>query len=799
MSISLLARCFAVLAVAAAMGLGLAALWLSWSLPPRKEHVAAAVDAPVAVYRDAYAVPHIFAETPTDASFALGYVHAQDRLWQMESMRRLGAGRLSEVLGPVTLGIDRFMRTLGFARLADTQYEASSAAVRAMLDAYARGVNRWREAHIGALPPEFLAIGLTPEPWRPADSLLWLRTMALRLAQNRNEELLREGLSRVLPPDLLADLWPPAPPGDPLTVPGAPTPDGAAERDRDRGGGGAELGGASNIWVVGGTWTKSGKPLLANDPHLRLGAPGPWYLARIATPAGTLAGATAPGFPFFIFGHNDRIAWGLTSTGSDVEDLFVERPDPEDPGRYLTPAGSEPFAVRSETIGVRGEPDVIVQIRSTRHGPVISDMPPEATSGFGPGTAPRDDPEILALAATYLADDDATPETALGVNTAGSWPEFVAALSQQKIVQQNFGYADVEGNIGFIVPGRVPIREPGQGLTPTPGWSGEADWRGFVPFDALPRVLNSPVDLIINANNRIVGDGYPWYLGAGWDAGFRAQRIAELLNARSDHTVATMAGIQNDVASLMAKTLLPLMLAAVHDDAGHAAVLAQLREWSADPEMAADRPEPLIFAAWLRAFTRDIGEDRLDGLFTAYWGYRPLFVERVLRDRPVWCDRPLTPEVEDCGARLGQSLRSAMAELETGYGGDWRTWRWAAAHEARFDNLLLGRIPLVRALADVRTPIGGGNDTVMRAASDIADPEQPFAAVHGAGYRAVYDLADLARSRFIVAPGQSGNPLSVHYRDLVQLWRAGQGITLGQSRETLEAEAAVRLTLVPEK
>ncbi len=803
MSSSLLARGFAVLALAAAIGIGLAALWLSWSLPPRKEHVTAAVGAPVAVYRDEYAVPHIFAETPTDAAFALGYVHAQDRLWQMESMRRLGAGRLSEVLGPVTVGIDRFMRTLGFARLAEAQYEASSASVRGMLDAYARGVNRWRDTHAGALPPEFLATGLSPEPWRPADSLLWLRTMALRLAQNRNEELLREGLSRILPPDLLADLWPPAPPGDPLTVPGAATADHTSKPDQNPGGGGAELGGASNIWVVGGTWTKSGKPLLANDPHLRLGAPGPWYLARVETPAGTLAGATAPGFPFFIFGRNDRIAWGLTSTGSDVEDLFVERPDPEDPGRYLTPSGSEPFAVRSEAIRVKGEADVIVAIRSTRHGPVISDMPPEATpnvrSAAEPGGNPGGDQDILALAATYLANDDATPETALGVNTAGSWPEFVAALSQQKIVQQNFAYADVDGNIGFIVPGRVPIREPGQGLVPAPGQSGEADWRGFVPFDALPRVFNPPVDLIINANNRVVGDSYPWYLGAGWDPGFRAQRIADLLIARPDHTVATMAAIQNDVASLMAKALLPLMLAAAHDVAGHGAVLARLRAWSEDPEMAADRPEPLIFAAWLRAFTRDIGEDRLGGLFTAYWGYRPLFVERVLRDRPVWCDRPLTPEVEDCGARLSQSLKSAMAELEAGYGGDWREWRWAAAHEARFDNLLLGRIPLVGGLADVRTPTGGGNDTVMRAASDIANPEQPFAAVHGAGYRAVYDLADLAQSRFIVAPGQSGNPLSAHYRDLVQLWRAGDGITLGQTRETLEASATGRLTLVPEK
>ncbi|MBL8659915.1 MAG: penicillin acylase family protein [Rhodospirillales bacterium] len=806
MSRSLFARGSAALAVAAAIGIGLGALWFSASLPPRNDRVAAAIGAPVAVYRDPHGVPHIFADTAADAAFALGYVHAQDRLWQMEGTRRLGAGRLSELFGPATIETDRFMRTLGFARLAEAQYETSSAEVRAMLDAYARGVNRWRESHQGALPPEFAATGLAPEPWRPADSLLWFRTMSLRLAGNRNEELLREGLGRLLPPDMLADLWPPAPPGDPLTIPGASSAAGAAGSSHgpghDPGGGRAELGGASNFWVVGGSRTKSGKPLLANDPHLRLGAPGPWYLARVVTPAGSLAGATAPGVPFFIFGHNDRIAWGLTNTGSDVEDLFLERPDPEDPGRYLTPSGSEPFALRSETIKVKGGGDVTVAIRSTRHGPVVSDIRPEARPVVGSGGDASPEPgggqEILALAATYLADDDATPETALGVNAAGSWPAFVAALSRQKIVQQNFAYADVDGNIGFIVPGRVPIREPGQGLTPAPGWSGEADWRGFVPFSALPRVFNPPVDLIINANNRVVDDSYPWYLGADWDPGFRAQRIAELLIARSHHTVASMAAIQNDIASPMAKTLLPLMLAAMPAGSGHADVVARLRDWSADAEMAADRPEPLIFAAWLRALTRALGEDRLGGLFAAYWGYRPLFVERVLRDRPVWCDRPLTPEVEDCGARLDQSLSAAMAELAAAYGDDWRSWRWAAAHEARFDNLLLGRIPLIRSLVNVRAPVGGGNDTIMRAASDIADLDGPFAAIHGAGYRAVYDLADPARSRFIVVPGQSGNPLSLHYRDLVGPWLDGRSITLGQSRAELEAEATSRLTLVPE-
>ncbi len=550
-----LARTLAATAIAAAVAAGLGTLWLRSSLPPRLAEVAADVTAPVTVYRDSHWIAHIFATTQADAAFALGYLHAQDRLWQMESMRRLGAGRLSETFGPATLETDRFMRALGFATLARAQYDASPPAVREILDAYAGGVNRWLLG-LRALPPEFLVLGVTPEPWRPADSLIWLRTMALRLATNRNEELLRERLSRVLPPDLIADLWPPVPPDSPVTI---PDPD-QSPAPREQTQAPSELGGASNIWVVGGTRTRSGKPLLANDPHLALSAPIQWYLARTETPAGTLAGATAPGFPFLLFGHNDRIAWGLTSTNSDVEDLFSEQVDPADPERYLTPEGSEPFARRTETIKVKGGDDVVVEIRSTRHGPVVYDSR-EETAGKDDVAKTGDETEILALAAVYLAADDETPQAALGVNIARSWTEFTAALAHQKIIQQNFGYADVDGNIGFIAPGRVPVREPGYGLTPSPGWTGDADWRGFIPFDDLPRVYNPASDIIINANNRIVGARYPWYLGNGWDAGFRARRIAELLASGGPWTLASMETIQADTVSLMARTLLPMMLA----------------------------------------------------------------------------------------------------------------------------------------------------------------------------------------------------------------------------------------------
>jgi len=781
-----LARALALLAVLAAVGLGIGALWVASSLPPRQAKVTAPVAAPVSVYRDGHGIPHIFAGSREDAALALGFVHAQDRLWQMEGMRRIGAGRLSEVLGARTVEFDRTMRTLGFARLAEAQYAASSAEVRRVLDAYAAGVNLWLTEHRGALPPEFLAVAHAPEAWRPADSLLWLRSMSLRLAGNRTEELLRERLSRILSPEMLADLWPPAPFGSPLAIPGGSAP---AEGEGGPADGGRWDGGASNMWVVGGARTQSGKPLLANDPHLGFAAPISWYLARVETPDGALAGATAPGFPFFVFGHNDRIAWALTSTSSDVEDLVLERVDPADPGRYLTEGGSEAFAVRTETIGVRGGEDVGVEIRSTRHGPIIGELEPPSPEG---------ETRLLALQASYLAEDDRTPEAAYGVNAAGSWNDFVAALSGQKVIQQNFGYADVDGNIGFIVPGRVPIRGAHGGRVPVAGWTGEAEALGEIPFEALPRVYNPDADVIINANNRVVDDTYPFYLGDGWDAGFRAERIVELIEARDDHTVETMAAMQVDMVSLMAKRLLPPMLEPLESDDGREAVRSALKAWAVEPLMAPDRPEPLIFAAWLRAFVDEVGRDKLGPLFELWWGYRPLFAERVLRQRPVWCDRLSTPEVEVCRQRLRDALARAMGELTATFGDDWRSWRWDAAHEARFAHQFLGRVPVLGGLVDVTTPIGGGNDTVMRAASDVTDPEAPFAAIHGAGFRGIYDLADLARSRFVIAPGQSGNPLSIHYRDLVGLWRDGGSVTLSQPREALEPAAASGLVLVPD-
>ncbi len=517
-------------------------LWLRTSLPQSGEvaHLDG-LSAPVEVLRDGHGVPHIFAQSTDDALFAVGYVHAEDRLWQMESMRRLGAGRLAEVVGSAALKSDRFMRTLGVYRRAEEQYASLPDDVRQALEAYAAGVNAWLSHREGALPPEFVLLGIDPEPWRPANSLMWIKIMALRLATNHRKELLRARLATVLTPEQVDDLWPPYPATDPMTI-GDP-PNALRGMDID-----PVLAqqpawqrlprSASNVWVVGGALTTTGKPLLANDPHLGFAAPILWYLLRIDAPDLAFSGASIPGFPFPVLGHNDRIAWGISATSSDIEDLFVERVDPENPDRYLAPDGPRLFEIRTETIKVKDAEDVEFSVRETRHGPVISD-----------GLEPiADDPgdRVLALAATYLQDDDRTPEAAFRLLTSENWRRFVGALKGFHAPQLNFVYADVEGNIGFLAPGRVPVRRSGRGGVPNPGWNGRFDWTGFIAFDDLPRARNPRSGRLINANNRIGPKDYPWYLGDSWDAGYRARRIAERLAGGDPRSPDTMGAIQMD-------------------------------------------------------------------------------------------------------------------------------------------------------------------------------------------------------------------------------------------------------------
>jgi len=763
-------------------------LWLRSSLPRTGGTMMLhSPEKTVEVIRDANAVPHIFAESLHDAYFALGYVHAQDRLWQMEMMRRFGAGRLSEIFGKATVRADRYARILGLYRLAEKQAEAADDATRGALEAYADGVNAYIEhREHKALPPEFVAMRLRPELWRPADSLVWSRIMAMRLSKNWYDELERLRLSQILPKERIDELWPDDPPGSPLTLP-PPEQNAALQAERllaaipepfrpvD----------ASNAWVLDGTRTATGKPILANDPHLGFAAPNLWYLVRIVTPEGSLVGATVPGVPLLILGHNGKIAWGITSTGADTQDLFLERTDPADPARYFTPDGVALFSNRTEVIEVRGADPIAQIVRTSRHGPVITDLLDNRYAALQGG------PQIT-LSTPALREDDRTPWGLFRINRATRWEDFIAAAEDFHAPYQNLFFADTSGDIGFIAAGRLPERKIGDGRMPVDGSKAEFDWEGYVPFDELPKGFNPLSGLFANANNRLVGPSYRYLITRDWDPSYRAERIADVLANRSGLTMIDSQRLQMDTVSPAARQLLPLLLTLSPNTPLEERTLNALKTW--DLRMDRNRPEPAIYARWIYHLHCELIRDKSLPKGQACGAARPRFVANVLTRATHWCDNLSTTPVENCSVPLRSALRRTLYELNEAFGHDMNDWRWGGLHHAVFEHRLFGTVPGLAAVGNRRIETGGGDNTLNRGQSRPgASRDMPH--VHGSGYRAVYDLSNLDNSRFIIAMGQSGNPLSPHYDDMLTRWRDGIYILIAGDRETLRRQAKDSLLL----
>jgi len=756
-------------------------VWLRQSLPVLDGAVrVAGMAQEVEILRDRWGVPHIYAQSHAEAAFGLGYAHAQDRLWQMETQRRIAGGRLSQALGAATLGTDRFLAALDFYGLAERTLAQLAPDARAVFEAYSAGVNAYLETRSGPLPPEFLILGVTPEPWRPVDSLVIVKLLALDLAGGWSSDLMRFRLADRLSARQIDELYPPY---------RAEAPRGVALADAWRPAG---EGAGSNNWAVAGARSATGRPLLANDPHLGLQAPSLWYFAHLSWPGRELIGGTVAGLPSVVLGRNDRIAWGFTNTGPDVQDLYLEKLDPADPERYLTPEGSRPFERRRVTIAVKDGESVALELRTTRHGPVISDVHRGAARATPAGHA-------MALRWTALDGDDMTAQAGLRMSVAQDWKGFVAALREFHGPQQNVVYADVEGNIGFIAPARVPIRKAEnriQGYMPQPGWDAAYDWAGYVPFDALPRAFNPPSGALATANHKIVADDYPHSLTLEWTEAYRAQRIFELLRARPAHSAAGFRAMQQDVLSPMAVELLPLLLAVEPRSEQARAARGLLQAW--DGAFEPGRPEPLIFAAWRRELGRLIYADELGDLFEEAWSQRPTFMLNVLSGRtPQWCDDVTTAPNESCEELVARALELALAWGAERYGADWRRWRWGDAHVAQFRHRPFGQVAALRWLFDLEEPTGGSVYTVNAGAYRLADAENPFANVHGASMRAIYDLDDPDRSLFIHGTGQSGNPLSPLYRNFLPLWARGDYIPMTTKRSEIEAGALGRLVLTP--
>ena len=770
----------------------------------------AGLSAPVEVVRDGEGVAHIFAHELEDLLCGLGFVHAQDRLWQMELQRRAGQGRLSEIFGEDTFGTDVFLRTLdlyGYAQRSEARLEAP---VVRLLAAYAKGVNAFIERPTGLLqarlPPEFLLLGHTPEPWRVADTLVTLKLMALELSANLNHEFLRLALAaQGLTAREIEDLMPPEPGEAPLPelselYPlGRPHAGGPPQRRAAASEVMAPIGGAaSNTWVVAGEKTVSGRPLLANDPHLRLSAPGIWYLAHLALlrPRAGMAnavGATLPGTPLIILGRGDHIAWGFTNTGADVEDVFIEKLNPLNAEEYLTPEGWRPFMVEPIEIKVRGHGVRTLKRRRTRHGPVLPGSFRNLEAMLGPG-------HVAALAWVALSDDDTTIASGLFDPAVASVTAFIERMRSYVVPMQSMVVADAAGNIGFIAPGRVPVRDRKNrvmGRAPVPGWDSTYDWRGYLPFEALPKLINPPSGAIGTANSRLLAPSDQPFITLDWDPPLRQRRITELVLERGGHDLASMRAAQGDVLSLGAAELKPLLIAAARRArTTNAAVLEQLDAW--DANMRSEAVEPLIFMAWMRATMRAVYEKHLGPAFELVFDWRVPALMRLLEGRALgrdWCDDPSTAMRETCDDVVGGALDSALIELEARYGADRTRWTWGRAHVALSRHRPLGLLPRFGALFNIEVESAGGNDTLNRGQMDFREA-RPFVNRHAASYRAIYDLADLDRSLFMQATGQSGNPFSATYRSFARRWARGEYIEIPTDPRRIAREAAGTWRLV---
>jgi penicillin amidase len=780
----------------ALVGVILGYVWLTRSVTPATgEIVLTGLSAPVTVTRDKNAVPHISGASIEDVLTALGFVHAQERLWQMEVNRMAGQGRLSELFGDKTIFTDRFIRSIGLYESAQSSASALDEADRKKVDAYVRGVNAFIDSPgpvFGAkYSPEFVILGHAPEHWTSADVIVTLKLMSVTLAANIDDEVLRLKFSRLGMSDPeITDLLPPVsgdtPPPLPdlrqvLGLPSGTLKTGAAAADSQF----AALNeimasGASNNWVVGGTRTETGKPILANDPHLGLTAPALWYLAHLQVKNGegsfkNLVGVTLPGAPLVLLGRNDRVAWGFTNTGSDVQDIFVERINPANPDEYETPEGFSPFEKNAVAIKVKGGDTVTFERRTTRHGPVL----PADYRGLDHYLP---DGTIASLSWTALAGDDKTISAGLKLWDFANVTDFQDGMRDFVTPMQSIVIADTNGNIGMIAPGRVPVRDPANqimGRAPSPGWDATYDWKSFIPYEELPRVYNPADNVLATANTKIVDANYPHFLTFDWDEPWRFDRIKTLIYNANQQTLETNSKVQGDAYTSAYAALATVMLKLIdgREDVD-LDVIKRLQAWDFTEDRT--KAEPLLFNAWLRLAMKRMLEDDLGDAFPSYWQARADAMMRWLGPNGArdWCDDGRTPVKESCRDILALSLGDAIKDLDARLGSDRSKWNWGLLHYAYGAHRPFAQVSPLDRLFNVTVPASGGAYTLDRGKSAFADDVNPYRVTHGSSYRGLFDLADLNRSTYIQTTGQSGNVFSSNYRDFAERWADLRGITI---------------------
>ncbi|GER82160.1 peptidase S45 [Thermogemmatispora aurantia] len=768
----------------------------------------------VEVITDRYGVPHIYARNEDDLFFAQGYVHAQQRLWQMDFNRRLGSGRLSEVVGEVTLELDRFCRRLGLHRAAASDVARLSAHHRRILETYAAGVNAFIENH--TLPVEFTLLRYRPDPWQPADSLLWAKMMGWNLSGNWESELIRARIVARAGAERAAKLEAGYDPSHPLIIPpgaeyGGANPGLLEPYEQVKLLSGFGPLGASNNWVVDGSKTVTGAPILCNDPHLAQGAPSIWFECHLAAGDIDVIGASFPGTPGIVIGHNRHIAWGLTNAISDVQDLYIEKFDPQHPYRYEFRGQWEEAQVIREEIHVKGRKEPVVEeVVVTRHGPILTTLPTsKERASEGDGATPSELPLALRWTGFESCRIIAAVEK---LNRATCWEEFLEAMSDWDVPPQNVVYADREGNIGYIMAGLIPVRSHRQTLLPSPGWTGEYEWTGFIPFEELPRLFNPPEHLIVTANNRVVKDDYPYYITHEWLNGYRAQRIRDLLQSKERLSLADMARIQSDQYALPAREIVPQVLETVSPaNALEETALQTLRDW--DYVLSPDSAGAAIYETFLQKLERIvfgavIGDDEQllyqylgvgSTLLAILNGYasrsKPLLI-RLLKERDdTWFAESAIPNgPRSWHAAISAAWSAAIAELLEKLGPDVTRWQYGAIHRLTYQHPLGNVKPLDKLFNRGPYPAGGDIDTVFMGA---VVPNQPEQVVIVPSYRQIVNLADLNASLSGHAPGQSGHPGSRHYGDFVRPWLRTEHHPMLFERQAIEANMEGHLLLQP--
>ncbi len=772
------------------------------------------LSAPVEVVRDTADVPHIFGKTDHDVFYALGFAHAQDRLWQMMILRRTAQGRLSEVFGKRTLNTDDLMRRLDLYGLAEQSVAAQDDETRKALEAYSAGVNEWvriinQEAK-GRGAPEFFLFNNEIAYWQPADSIALMKLMAVQMSSQLEDEVLRARVS-MLSKTWADDLMPLVPgagvaalPPYGSFVPGIEASHSALRIQSDplspfpR----RAFAGASNAWAAAPSRSAAGGSLLANDPHLDFSAPAIWYLARLELQSGGVIGATIPGIPAILAGRNAGLGWGITSSYLDDQDAHIEELNPADTTRYRTATGWKQFETRKTIIQIKDEAPVTVTLRWTDNGPVLPGTHYDLAS-----VTPRGN--VTSLNWTVLDGADTTMTAAIRLMKAQSIREGLAAGELFVAPSQNVTMADKDG-VALATFGRMPKRDARhqtQGRMPSPGWMPENQWQGTLPYSDNPRFENPAGGIVGNTNNKIIDRPFPNHVSFDWGDSQRIQRWTRLMQEREVHSRDSFIAAQLDTVSPAARNLLPLIGRDLWFT-GEAApegtperqrqrALELLAKW--DGEMNEHLPEPLIYAAWLRAVQSRLIQDELGPLADEFSHVEPLFIERVFRNidgAGKWCDIMQSAPVETCTDVSRLALDDALLWLSERYGSRIESWRWGDLHQATHDHPVLGQVPVLNWFVNIRQSTSGGDFTLMRGVTKGSGPN-PYLNVHGAGYRGVYDFADPDSSVFIISTGQSGHPLSRHYDDLSELWRRGEYIPMSLDPELARAAATGITRLEP--